>query len=394
MQQAIEEYSRKFSLSEEDLRNIIFAKGKKTRGQHADFFPTIASSLEARPLIAVYNYVRRAYDPLGKKGTWTAEEDGKLANAIAVHGMNWGLVSAEVGRTKSDCRDRWRNHVSVRDTKNTGKWTPAEEEALRKAVKSVTTDKGRSADQDVFWSAVSKALGGSRSRAQCRIKWYVCGSLAGWTALTGGGQARLAESQGEERGRLRQLDPSRQSDHDATVGPSPQISLLIALTLVTWFRLVALGMTDDTGFDWKQVEDDTWGHLFSTHIMQVRWRRLKAKYQRDHPDLALPGELPPPTQHCKQPGRADLCVDFFRDGRIAREDCRTNRVQDRGAAERADPGAQQAEQQCDSRPGRTELRDRHLMRSAPCVGSTPCIGACRRDRVFDEVATALALALA
>lgn len=87
--------------------------------------------------------------------------------------MNWGAVSAAVDRTKSDCRDRWRNHVSVRDTKNTGKWSAEEEAALRQAVKSVTTDKGRSADQDVFWSAVSKALGGTRSRAQCRIKWCV-----------------------------------------------------------------------------------------------------------------------------------------------------------------------------------------------------------------------------
>ena len=37
-----------------------------------------AASVPARPIIAVYHYVHRAYNPLGFQGKWTKEEDAAL----------------------------------------------------------------------------------------------------------------------------------------------------------------------------------------------------------------------------------------------------------------------------------------------------------------------------
>lgn len=80
-------------LSQEQLVQVIFSKTKEEHGgfwseisvywpsdQHA-FLTAItvaATSVPARPIIAVYHYVHRAYNPLGFQGKWTKEEDSAL----------------------------------------------------------------------------------------------------------------------------------------------------------------------------------------------------------------------------------------------------------------------------------------------------------------------------
>lgn len=93
-------------------------------------------------------------------------------------------------------------------------------------------------------------------------------------------------------------------------------------SLILVQRLLALGMTDDTGFDWKQLEDDTWGRLFSTHIMQVRWRRLKKKYSKAVEDATLPGASSVPSI-----GGNGAIRLISRSDRIAREDHRPARAE-------------------------------------------------------------------
>ena len=86
----------------------------------------------------MYHYVRRKYNPLSLQGKWSAEEDrrlkrsvlhisnGSLAHEISLYsavielGPKWEAVSLRVGRTASDCRDRYRNYVEHDKVRSTG----------------------------------------------------------------------------------------------------------------------------------------------------------------------------------------------------------------------------------------------------------------------------------
>lgn len=106
-----------------------------------------ARQIEGRPMLAVYQYVRRKYNPLGGQGSWTTDEDDALyqyvihaniylprimsecatnmpflvcARAYLEFGAKWELISGRVGRSGSDCRDRYRNHVAHKEKKVSG----------------------------------------------------------------------------------------------------------------------------------------------------------------------------------------------------------------------------------------------------------------------------------
>lgn len=161
------------------------------------------------------------------------------------HGQAWTKVSAEVGRGASDCRDRWRNHLTYKDTKQSGHWSKDEEDKLIGIVKAMTLDKGKDLNNDIFWTTVSERMGGTRTRGQCRIKW-----TDGLSATVKAG-ARGGEADSMKR--------DRWSGKDAYI-------------LV--HKLDSLQVTDDSEVDWKSLPDDTW-NMWSAHILQVRWQTMK-----------------------------------------------------------------------------------------------------------------------
>ena len=111
--------------------------------------------------------------------------------AVAQLGPQWEKVSERVGRSSSDCRDRYRNHISHREVRVSGKpfmlhetnrqgtrrrfmigqWTKEEEEQLTRIVTEMTIEKGGNLDDEVFWGKVSERMDNKRGRQQCRIKW-------------------------------------------------------------------------------------------------------------------------------------------------------------------------------------------------------------------------------
>jgi hypothetical protein len=92
-------------LNDDEISIIIFDKGKGKRKEHLLFFTVIgglmfhtpsislrsvslngrialtspARSVPGRPLLAVFNYLRRKYHPMKAKGLWSSEEDDELA---------------------------------------------------------------------------------------------------------------------------------------------------------------------------------------------------------------------------------------------------------------------------------------------------------------------------
>jgi hypothetical protein len=97
----------------------------------------------------------------GKKGEWTPAEDAKLTKAVNKHGNNWVTVATLVpGRTNMQCRQHWVHTLDRTNTGKEGKWTPAEDAKLTKAVKKYGKD----------WVAVATLVPG-RTNLQCLRRW-------------------------------------------------------------------------------------------------------------------------------------------------------------------------------------------------------------------------------
>lgn len=63
--------------------------------------------------------------------TWTPEQDLKLRQAVAQHGVrNWIRVSSQVPKkNRKQCRERWHNHLDPKIAKSP--WSRAEDELIR-----------------------------------------------------------------------------------------------------------------------------------------------------------------------------------------------------------------------------------------------------------------------
>jgi hypothetical protein len=66
-----------------------------------------------------------------KKGSWTADEDAKLRQAVLSYNYDWARISKVVGNRSGDqCSKRWREVVDPSINKDP--WTPEEDELLLK----------------------------------------------------------------------------------------------------------------------------------------------------------------------------------------------------------------------------------------------------------------------
>lgn len=93
-----------------------------------------ASQIPGRPLRYVQKQVQRLYDPRGRKGAWTADEDRELkryvplhngfqrltVSAHGVHPGEWTKIAAIVDRTEQDCRDRWSKELANSESRHSG----------------------------------------------------------------------------------------------------------------------------------------------------------------------------------------------------------------------------------------------------------------------------------
>jgi hypothetical protein len=163
-------------MSKADLCALI-----KNWKQAAVFKEAVETALPDYPVAAIRKFCQRRYHNM-ERGAWSSEDDENLRNAYAAHPDKWTEISALVGRTGSDCKDRWKNTVSIQDTMQSGPWSQEETVALVKAVdrsvkelkKADKENKGLSRaelERMLSWSEVAKKLGGTRSAKRCNEKW-------------------------------------------------------------------------------------------------------------------------------------------------------------------------------------------------------------------------------
>jgi hypothetical protein len=151
---------------------VTNTRKKKHRGEYAPDWMEISSLVPGRTNSQCRCRWRDALDPIidqanRRTGSWTADEDSKLKDAVRTHGSkNWGAIAALVpGRTKRQCSCRWHDvldHSIDRANGRTGKWTAAEDSKLKDAVQE-------HGGKD--WDAISVLVPG-RTKLQCRNRWH------------------------------------------------------------------------------------------------------------------------------------------------------------------------------------------------------------------------------
>ncbi|KAI0284296.1 hypothetical protein BGY98DRAFT_948850 [Russula aff. rugulosa BPL654] len=241
---AIQAYKEENQIDDAGFTDLVFAKNDKTK--YTAFWSALTTAVPMRPIIAVYHHVRRTHHPLRAQGKWVPSEDALLKAAVQELGQQWEKVSDRVGRMASDCRDRYRNHIQNSEDRTAGPWTKEEESRLTQIVTDMTVKQGKDMDNDVFWGIVSKRMGETRGRQQCRIKWT-------------DGLSKTFKNHGTK---------PRWSSRDAYI-------------LVN--KVDSLHVRDDSEIDWKTLSDPNW-NLWSAHTLQRRWLTMKRSV-RGHEEM-------------------------------------------------------------------------------------------------------------
>ncbi|CAH7665916.1 expressed protein [Phakopsora pachyrhizi] len=187
-----EEYCKRHGLSRQELSELIMSKrGDPKNSQNnlncssaafsslrrIELATEIARELRGRPLISVWHHLKRLYNPKSRMGRWKDDDDQDLLKLHNENGGSWTLISQGIGRSATDCRDRWRDFVSLRGKRRSGHWSSQEEMTLINILeKAINQDfskplrEGKIFKCDGLWNWASKQMGGRRSRIQCREK--------------------------------------------------------------------------------------------------------------------------------------------------------------------------------------------------------------------------------
>lgn len=208
LEQFITEYQTIKNLNRQQICERIWSNERRKD----DFWSNMCKVLPYRSRSSIYKHVRRKYHIFEQRGKWTAQEDRDLARLCVEKEGQWSEVGKALGRMPEDCRDRWRNYVKCGANRASNKWSPDEEELLKRVIAEMLEESERNYearnsselvhDSDhpddsndeqkasilhggkerkannkpsfkdaINWTVVSERMGGTRSRIQCRYKW-------------------------------------------------------------------------------------------------------------------------------------------------------------------------------------------------------------------------------
>jgi hypothetical protein len=107
-------------------------------------------------------------------GTWTVEEEKKLASAVETFGTtSWANIAANIpGRNENQIYHKWKRMSKKTATTASGAWTEEEEKMLVSAVETFGT---------TSWADIAVNVPG-RNENQCNSKWHYLSSKVSATA--------------------------------------------------------------------------------------------------------------------------------------------------------------------------------------------------------------------
>ncbi|KAL1409128.1 RNA polymerase I enhancer binding protein [Vanrija albida] len=169
----LEAFRRENNLDRDGLREIILGKGLQSeRAKYPRFFPEIARLCPGRPVRYVKECIKRLYDPRAHKGPWTEAEDKELLRLYEQYPRQWVTIAETIGRTETDCRDRYDGQLMFKGKIEQGAWSAEESQKLVEIITAVHAELGWDLSaRDTPWEVVSQRFGGTRSATQCRKKW-------------------------------------------------------------------------------------------------------------------------------------------------------------------------------------------------------------------------------
>ncbi|KAM0805499.1 hypothetical protein BDR22DRAFT_816940 [Usnea florida] len=255
-------------------------------------FNDVHDVLPYRSRMSVQKFCRRRFHNY-TRGTWSAEEDEMLKQAVAEKGKAWKEVGDLLGRMPEDCRDRWRNYLVNSEHRNREQWTDAEvvnlctaiidcmhlmKEDRKRAIEEGedVPEWGTESDQEVEdmkrinWQAVSDRMGkhgGGRSRLQCSFKW---------------GQLKKRE----QADFLKAILESRDIEKKSASGKNPWRMKLASKKIANMksgdvhaFLQAVLdtNVPEEGNIPWKSLGDDEFRATWTSTDKKAAWSQLKEK---------------------------------------------------------------------------------------------------------------------
>ena len=122
----------------------------------------VAATVGTRTRAQCLHRWRSTLSPAIVRSKWTSAEDARLVAAVARHGWRWTHVAVDMpGRSSAQCRERYCNKLDPAVSVDT--WTPAQDEALLRAVET----------HGAAWKRVVDELVPRRARYAARKHWAV-----------------------------------------------------------------------------------------------------------------------------------------------------------------------------------------------------------------------------
>ncbi|KAL4799754.1 hypothetical protein BDV19DRAFT_354715 [Aspergillus venezuelensis] len=147
------------------------------------FWSQVRAILPDRDKRSVYRFMKRHFQASCQKShQWTPEQEDELVALYKQYGPKWARIADEIGRSADDVVQRWKNRLEHRDTMNTGPWSDAEFELLKKALRDAWSKLGEQGydvganiyemdESLISWGQISTSMNHIRSRQQCADKW-------------------------------------------------------------------------------------------------------------------------------------------------------------------------------------------------------------------------------
>lgn len=171
LEQTVKDYCASKSVSISEL--IDTAHNKTVRGAWAE----IAQCLPHRTVLSVYRRAMRQFHGM-TRGEWSKEEVSSLFNLVDLHGHKWKIVQDKLGRSATDCRNKF---FDLNDQFERGKWSKKNVELLLQRVRVSLNVPRRDMDvreinqwtlehnTKIPWTAISCKV--NRRRQDCYFKW-------------------------------------------------------------------------------------------------------------------------------------------------------------------------------------------------------------------------------